>query len=249
MSDQDLFDDDKVKDDDKPTDEPTSNPEDKGGDDKPADDNLLNLVTNEDGTPKYKTVEELAKGAAHAQEHIQNLEKELSEARSKGDPTEKLEELLDAVKSGSGNGEETSAMKPEDVLGIVKEYLTDVKAAESRDNNIKSVTGHFRDRYGKDASEKLYGKAEDLGFTKSEINRMIATNPKAAMKVLGEDMNKPKSTDPVGSSGSVDTAHFREAPKEKARSIMGHTSQKVLMDSWEASKQKTLDRLGIKLDK
>lgn len=251
MPDQDIFDENKVEDKDKAPAEPTNSGGEEGDKEEEAD-KLLSLITNEDGTPKYKTLEDMAKGAAHAQKHIQTLEKELHDASVLGNPTEKIEELLDAVKaSASGKGESegnASAMKPEDVLGIVKDYLTDVKAAESRESNIASVTTVFKDRYGKDASEKLYGKAEDLGFSKEEINRMIATNPKAALKVLGEEAPKKKTTDPVGGNGAVDTGHFRQAPPSAPKTVMGYTSSKELTDYWADRKQRTLERLGITLD-
>jgi hypothetical protein len=244
MPDQDIFDEDEGKNKETPAEQTPPDGEEKPGESTPEADQLLSLITNEDGTPKYKTLEEMAKGAAHAQEHIRNIESELAEAKAKGNPTEKLEELLEAVKSkGSGQGEEASTMKPEDVLGIVKDFFSDVKAAESRENNISTVTTVFKERYGKDAREKLYGKAEDLGFSKEEINRMIATNPTAALKVLGEDAPKRKQADPVGGMG-VSTSQFRETPPSQPKSVMGHTSQKVLMDAWEQSKQKTLERLG-----
>lgn len=246
MADQDLFEEEENN---KPSDEPTKpTEEEKTGETPSGDDDLLKTITNEDGTPKYKTREDFIKGAANAQEHIKTLESELATLRAQGNPTEKLEELLEAVKSGGGKGEEASAMKPDDILNIVKDYFADVKAAETRENNITSVTSVFKNRYGKDASEKLYGKAADLGFSKSEINRMIATNPKAAMRVLGEDMPKAKPNDPVGGTGAVDTGHFRQTPPTTPKSVMGHTSQKVLQDAWEDSKRRTLERLGIKLD-
>jgi hypothetical protein len=250
MPDQDIFEEDKVIDDESGV--QTGKPEDKSGDVDEGSDNFLNLITNDDGTPKYKSMEDLAKGAANAQEHIRKLEKELGELRAQGSPTEKIEELLDIVKSSrSGKGESNenaSALNPEAVLNIVKDYFSDVKAAESRENNIKSVTTVFRDRYGKDASEKLYGKANDLGFTKEEINRMIATNPNAVLRVLGEDQPKKKSADTVGGVGSVAAEHFRQAPPDRPKTVMGFTSTKELNDAWAESKRRTLERLGIKQD-
>lgn len=246
MPDQDIFDDNKVE---TKEDVAVDNAAAPVSNDDPTAD-LLKTIVNENGEPKYKTAEEALKATAHAQDHIKNLEAELAELRNKGNASDKLDELLEAVQSqskGSGQGadEGASTMKPEDVLKIVQEHLKDSKAAETRENNISTVTKVFRDRYGKDASEKLYGKAEDLGFTKDEINRMIATNPKAALNTLGEAQPKNKATDPVGGQGSVATANFQGSPKQAPKSIMGPTTSKSLTDAWKESQQRTLERLGF----
>jgi hypothetical protein len=246
MADQDLFEEETGK---NPAEgEVTPNP-DANTDDANTVDQLLASIVNENGEQKYSTPEDALKGAAHAQKHIKAIESELAELKNKGNASDKLDELLEAVKSkGSGKDDETnvSAMKPEDVLGIVKDYFSDAKAAETRENNISTVTKVFRDRYGKDASENLYTKANDLGFSKEEINSMIANNPNAALKVLGEAAPKtPKGKDPVTSLGSVDTSQFQGHPNQKPKSIMGPTKTGELNDAWAASKKKTLERLGF----
>jgi len=246
MADQDLFDENKGKDNGEG--EPTSNPTPNTDGDGETIDQLLASIVNENGEQKYSKPEEALKGAAHAQEHIKNLERELAELKDKGNASDKLDELLETVKSSqaSGQGEEASTMKPEDVLTIVKDYFSDAKAAETRENNISTVTKVFRDRYGKEASENLYGKAEDLGLGKEEINRMIANNPKAALKILGEDIPKGKSgKDPVVSGGSIDTSQFQGTPPRQPKSVMGPTKTGELNDAWEASKKRTLERLGL----
>jgi len=225
----------------------TKKPDVKTDDDAATTDQLLAGIVNETGEPKYTKVDEALKGAAHAQKHIKDLESELAELKDKGNASEKLDELLNAVKSqGSGQGEETSTMKPEDVLGIVQDYFKDTKAAEAREDNVNNVIKVFRDRYGKDASDKLYGKADDLGLSQEEINSMIANNPKAALKVLGENTSKTQAgQDPVTRLGSETTRDFQGKPSPKPTSIMGPTSTKNLNDAWAVSKQKTLERLGL----
>lgn len=244
MSDKDLFDEEKK---DENTPDLTKDEGDKGGE---GVDQLLKSITNDDGTPKYASEAEALKALAHAQDHIKTLEADNASLKDKGDASEKLDELLAAVKqskdSGQGeSGDNASTLGTEDVLTIVKEYLDDTKAAESRTSNIKTVTNLFKSRYGKDASEKLYGKAADLGLGKSEINSMIAANPNAALRILGEDVKKEVKQDPTVMKSGVSAANFQGKPEEKPASIMGLSSSKDLTDAWVASKQKTLKRLGI----
>ena len=243
MADQDIFENDSTP--------SAADPAAGGNPDGAGDlaDQLLASITNEEGKQKYGSVEEALKGAANAQSHIKTLETELAELKAKGNSTEKLDELLEAVKSkGSGQGDaeaNTSTMKPEDVLGIVKDYLTDTEAAKSRQNNIDTVANTFKSRYGKDASEKLYGKAADLGFSKDDINKLIANNPTAALNVLGESAPAAKSADPTAiNSGS--TANFQQRSEDPHRgNIMNLSKTKDLTDAFAASKQRTLKRLGL----
>lgn len=208
--------------------------------------NLLSEMKNDDGTPKYKTVAEALKAAVHAQTHIKTLEEEQRALKDQGKASEKLDELLEAVKNskGSGTGVTAPAIKPEEVLTIVKDYLDDTKAAEQRTTNIETVTNVFKNRYGKDASEKLYSKAKDLGFDSKEINSMIANNPQAALKVLGEAKTPSQSTDPLSKANKF-AVPVKGGETAKSLSVMGPTSTKQLNDAWAASKQRTLQRLGV----
>ncbi len=242
MPDKDIFDKDKENNNDDKTNKDVIKPDDK------STDQLLATIVNEDGSQKYKNIEEALSATAHAQKHIKTLESENAELKDKGDNTDKLDELLEAVRKSKGSGEgdkDTSAMKPEDVLGIVESYINDTKIAENKSNNIGVVANLFKERYGKDASEKLYGKAEDLGFSRDEINSMIANNPNAALKVLGEENKSVRKTDIITDKSSVSTRQFDVTPDDKPTSVMGIGSSKDLTDAWNASKQKTLERLGL----
>jgi len=241
MSDKDIFDEKN-----KPDESIITNDEQIKTDEKSTD-QLLNSLVNDDGTPKYKTVEEALVGAANAQKHIKTLESDNTALKEKGNASDKLDELLEAVKQSKDSGQDdnnVSTMNPEDVLGIVKDYFSETKASETRTSNIKTVANAFKDRFGKDASEKLYGTAADLGFSRGEINSMIATNPNAALKVLGVEGVQQK-TDVVTTPTGVNAGNFLQKPELKPTSVMDLSSSKDLTDAFNASKQRTLKRLGI----
>lgn len=244
MSDLDIFDD---KDKNKP-DEPVITDDKPIIPDEPTPDQLLAQIVNEDGTPKYKTSEEALIAAKHAQDHIKTLEADNKSLKEKGNASDKLDELLEAVKQSQSSGQDennVSTMKPEDVLGIVKEYFNDTKVAETRADNINNVVKVFKDRFGKDASDKLYKGAEDLGFTRNEINSMIATNPNAALKVLGIEKKVETPTDVLGTPSGIQASQFSGTPESKPVSIMGATTSKELVDAFNATRQRTLKRLGL----
>ena len=245
MSDQDIFD----KDDEQNKDEDLiTNKDDIKTDDKTDNDQLLAKIVNEDGTPKYKSISEALAAAEHAQKHIKTLESDNSALKEKGSASDKLDELLDAVKQSQVSGkdkDDVSAISTDDVLGIVKNYLKDNKAAETKTDNINAVVKVFKDRFGKDASDKLYEKADDLGLSRTEINGMIANNPNAALKVLGVEGKVVDKADMVTTPSGIDAAQFRGTPETKPDSVMNTGSSKDLLDAWNASKARTNKRLGI----
>ena len=210
-------------------------------------DQLLASIVNDNGEQKYKTTEEALKASAHAQDYIKQLETENAEYKEKGNPSEKLDELLAAVKQskGSGEGEDPAAMKPEDVLTIVEKYISGNKATETKQTNIDTVVTVFKDRYGKDASKELYEKANDLGFAPEEINRMIASNPNAALKVLGVTPKDKPTIDTVLPNGQIGASQFQGTPDQAPTSIMGSTKSSDLTDAWKATQKRTFERLGI----
>lgn len=239
MSDKDIFDDkDQNKDD---------LIDDKNKDQETLE-TLLSEIKNEDGSQKYKDVAEVIKAYTHAQSHIKTLEEENATLRTKGDSSEKLDELLKTIKESKGSGQgdkDTSTMKPEDVLGIVKDFFNETKNAETEASNIEKVASAFKAKYGKDASEKLYGGASDLGFSRTEINSMIAKNPNAVLKMLGVTVTKKDNIDPTTMKSLQNAGEFRDKPEEKPVSVMDISSSKELTEAFNASKQRTLKRLGL----
>jgi len=246
MPDQDIFE----EEDKTPiTPEPTKVEEGNVNSPTETTDQLLASIVNEDGSQKYKTIEEALKGTLHAQQFIETLKADNAALKEKGNASDKLDELLETVKRSkeSGDGDKVSpTMKPEDVLGIVKDYLDNSKAAETRTSNIKMVTDAFKSRYGENASKELYNKAADLGFSREEINGMVANNPKATLRILGIESKAPSKADPI-TMGNVDAGNFREKPKDTPRSVMGSTRATDLIDAWNDNKKRTLERLGYEV--
>lgn len=245
MSDNDLF-----NNEEKPKDEGTPK------DDKPTGvegvDTYLALIQNEDGTQKYATAADALKGSVHAQSHIQNLEAELKDLRAGAENNKSLEDIMDAInQKQTPTGEPAADKTP----GITSEMLTDTvgrlleerERVSTQENNVTTVTAIFLDRYGEKASETMYTKAKDLGFSRSEINSMIATNPKAALNILGVEGKPSSAADLVTSEGSVMAESFAHKGEVVQKSVMGSTNSKALTEAWEISKAATLKRLEAQM--
>jgi len=210
----------------------------------------LSLILNEQGEQKYTTTEEALKGSVHAQSHITNLEAELKELRAKAETGMSIENIVEALKKkpDDKSGEQAPAgISAEDVAAQVEQLLVKRDSETTTKTNIATVTGVFKKLYGEKASETMYGKAQDLGFNEDEINSMIATNPKATLKILGVDVQKAVQSDPITDGGGhiVDLSDGK--PAEKPETIMGATDSNTLTDAWKKSQEATNKRLGVEV--
>lgn len=230
-----------------PKDEGTPNGDQAGG--NSGVEVYLSQLTNENGEPKYKTPEEALKGAVHAQQHIKTLEEELAELRVKAQEGEVfakvLEKLNGPVEKDEAKPKAENSLSVDDVAKVVDQLLTQRTTESTRKQNVSTVTSKFKQLYGDKASETLYGKAEDLGFTKEGINELIASNPKAALKILGAEGGTPApEADPIvgGNVNAQNLGAKQDAPLE---SSMGYISEKDLTENFRKSRSATYKRLGI----
>jgi hypothetical protein len=177
---------------------------------------MTDLFTNDDQSQiaaylpgensKYKTLEELSKGAYEKDRHIGTLEQENRELRAtnlllKEDnmTKAKLEEYVDQLtKSASAGPRPTSDgtnLKPQDAQPLdlrqleplfdkrIKEY----EASKTKEQNVKAVTDALKERYGHSYPEVLQKQTEELGLSKEAVNYLAETAPRAFFKTLGLD--------------------------------------------------------------
>jgi len=222
-------------------------------DDKPVEasgtglETYLELITKEDGTPKYSTAEEALKGAVHAQTHIATLETELKSLRENASKDVGMEKILEALNGKSEPNEEqtpTPSVSPDDIAQLVTQVMESRETETQKEQNIKTVVSKFKDVYGEKASEALYGKAEDLGLGREDINQLIATKPNAALKILGIENAQPASSDGID-LGGVNSAALQHKTDDEVKSSMGYVSGKELTDNWKSTVAKINEKYGI----
>ncbi len=238
MSDQDLFNNDDTKD-------PSSETQNENKDEQSSDYNqMLSLIVNQDGKQKYNSVEEVIKGTIHAQAHISNLEKELSTMKETQKESSKIEDVISAIKqeNSSDNGDKKGeSISPTAIQDIVNKTIRDINSESVREENVTTVISKFKDLYGDKASETLYGKANDLGLSKEDINSLIEKNPNAVFRMLGVDKTNKDNTNL--DTSNFNSESFKEKKKEEINSSMGFISSKQLEANWLESKKRTLARL------
>lgn len=243
MSDQDIFNEEINKDNDPQKATPDVDPQKQ-----PSNDfnQMLGMIVNAEGEQKYGNVEDALKGAAHAQTHIAKIESELAELRNANTNSAKLDDVMNALQSQNEPDQSNSdnGITMTDIQRVVQESLNNANEETARKTNIANVAGKFKELYGEKASETLYGKAEDLGLNREEINSLISKNPKAALKVLGIEEGQQKQTINTDTS-SVNTSGFEQSHEPELKSSMGYLSTKELTDNWKASVARTNKKLGL----
>lgn len=169
---------------------------------------LLSLITNEAGEPKYKTVKDALVALQHSQSFISTLKNEkteleskLNEASSVAAKVTELESVLAKITSAPAPSPAPApTASPEvDVQGLVKQVLSQEKEAERANANISSVTTALKQQFGDKAEEVFYTRAQEAGLSKAEINTLAAKSPAAALRIIGVQAAKP-NTPTQGSS-------------------------------------------------
>ena len=148
---------------------------------------LLNLLTNEDGSPKYKSVEDAANGWQHAQEHIKKLEEENKTFRSELDKRLSAEKVLEEIKATTKSGEQPSQEVSADAITeLVDKRLTERTTQERMQANQKSVKKALEDKFGSKAGEVFKSTVEKLGLSTDVVSQLAGESPQAVLAMFGQ---------------------------------------------------------------
>jgi hypothetical protein len=220
---------------------------------------LLAQIKNEQGEPKYKTVEDALKGLMHAQGFIQTLtaekktvEQELSALRPVAEQVTELRAVVERLTQPSTTTQQTVEVKgvsEEQVAKLVEATLSRAEQARVAKQNLEAVANAAKTVFGEKAEAEFYGRARELGMSQEEINAMAARTPKAALKLLGiEDKTQAKtgSSAPTGSINTTDFSHNTQSyiGRNPVKLQVGATVQE-LQSELQASR-KMIDELAAK---
>jgi hypothetical protein len=159
-----------------------------------AVDTMLLSIKNERGEPKYKSLEEALNALKHSQEYIPQLsqkiterERELDEARQAAAKVAQLEDVVRNLTQQSNPNANTTpqGMTAEQVAELVNSTLSRKQQEEIAQRNTSIVAQTVASKFGAEAEQKFYDKAEELGMTKQEFNALASKNPKAVLSLLG----------------------------------------------------------------
>lgn len=191
---------------------------------------LLQQITNDEGKPKYRSVEDALNGAQHAQGHIKTLEEENAQLKQE---QERMEELLTQLQSktdqaptteSTATTDTTESPKPDErtsdteqldeeaLLEKVEARLSAKREQEQKEQNKRQALEAVQERYADKAADFVQEKASELGVTTEFLLDMAATSPKAFYNATGITAKKQQSSN--WQSSSVNTSSM-EQPKQE----------------------------------
>ena len=196
MSNQDIFDDkgNKIE-----PEVPPVTPEPNPVINKETPDNLLRMIVNEAGEPKYKSIEDALVGLNNAQAHIKKVEAHDTALQQKLDTAQeelnKKNAALEALDRFAQKQDDivdppvTPVLDEGAVADLVSNILDQKETKTKHKTNLTQVTSKLKDKFGDKASEVFYDKAEELGMSREEINKLASSSPKVVLKLFGEEVS------------------------------------------------------------
>jgi len=207
---------------------------------------LLASIVDNDGRPKYATIEEALKGAAHAQEYIGQLHTQVDESKAaitnlqqEVASRKSVQDAVNGIVDGSPmnnspQGQEANqpvGLSAEQAEGIFKSMIAENKQQEVRDTNENAVRTAMLKKYGDKAEEQFINKANQLGLTIDQFNKLSGTSPKAVLEYFGTGSADTSIDVSQGSVNTEQVGHNREEPlasRNHGQSVLsGSTTQDV----------------------
>ncbi len=224
-----------------------------------ASDDLLRMITNDAGEPKYGSVKDALISLGNAQTHIPKIEadndalrKKLEEAQAELGKKDAALEALDRFAQKQDTVVDLPVTTPVidegAVADLVHQALSQRETQTKQTANLSEVTSSLRTKYGEKAGEIFYEKAAELGMSKEEINTLASTSPKAALQLFGvmESSNVKPSIGTINSEGFVSEVTAptgRLAPA--AKSIMAGATSTELKEEMRRHRDAVYLKHGI----
>lgn len=203
---------------------------------------MLADIRNEQGQPKYRSVEDALKALKVSQEYIPTLkqqldakDRELSELKPQVEKINTLEETLRQLTQNQNTPANQPARVDEEVIAnLVNSQLSRVQEQATQAANIKAVVAKVREQFGDKAEEVFYSKATELGMSKADINALAAKSPSAAIAALGFKTEPTQLN--LRPGGSVNTA----AINPPSNSAIGRNSKPILIGATNQEQREEL---------
>jgi NADH dehydrogenase/NADH:ubiquinone oxidoreductase subunit G len=192
--------------------------------------NLLNTIVNDEGSPKYRTIEEALVGSSHAQEHIRRLEQENEQLRQGRLQADAVQEIKEALLHN--RQEPTSSGGQEDFASIAEQVYERRQQEVAQQSNVQQVNSVMHEKFGDNARTHVEQKAQELGVGVEFLSSLAATSPKAFLAYF--------DTQPApGTPSTPSTSQPRQAPVagqglEVPSNIMVGASSRQVLDLWRS---------------
>jgi len=205
---------------------------------------MLNSIQNEEGKPKYSSVQQALGSIPHAQKHINALE---ADNKTLKDELQQLKDQLEEYKSqieryGSledilEQREQTKGMTEEELDQYFEQKLAQRENARTAKQNQASVVNSLVEMFGDEqkAAQEFNSLQKELGINLEELS---AKSPKAVLRYF----QKPKADVPDTFKGQSRQEFKPSGEKPKPR--MPRTTQESV-SQWREVGKEVLSKYGI----
>lgn len=203
-----------------------------------AYEDLLKSIKNDQGLPKYATLEDALKALQHSQAYIPEAksqltqqQEEIAKLRQELEQRNSLEEVVSRlatqnqpapkVDQPAGSGLDESA-----VMKLVQQQLEHNKALTSAAANQQQVEAALRAKYGEKAGEVVKQRAGELGLTPQALGELSSKSPQAVLALFNTQV--PTGPKPTTSSVNIHSTHQQGAPalERPTKSLLSGASTK-----------------------
>lgn len=237
--------------------EPTSSQNTPNVSDAFAD--QLMAITNEDGKPKYKSIDEALNALKHSQTFIPELKNDLDsykeQVRKLQEELNQRESVEDVVKRLTSRQQEADPAKQDDkpkVSGLdeqtakqlFEQLLTEKEQTRKVASNQETVNSALYEMFGDKTQEQVKKKAEELGTSPKELGELASQNPNLVLALFKTPQNK--GTKPT--TNSINMHNYNsdsDELKRPERSLLSGSTSKDQRDYMRQVKEAVYRKHGI----
>ncbi len=194
-------------------------------------DDKLKVIVNEQGQPKYKSVEDALASIPNSQAHIAQLEAEnkvrdaeILRLREEVKAKEALEQVVERL---TNNKEQAPPVTPqsaglsEDAIAkLVTATLDQRSAAAEAQANIDNVSNVLTAKFGDKVKEQIAAKALELNTTPQKLGALSSTNPALVLSLFGEKPVAPTQPVTPSQASPLQTPPANQELKRPEKSLL-----------------------------
>lgn len=221
-------------------------------------DNLLASIKNENGEPKYKTVEDALKALGHSQAHIKtleseksNVEKEIEQLREQVKKIDSIDEVLKKLTANEEPKKQEEKTTPagglseEAVAKLINNALKAKDERASAENNVNQVLTSLKNKFGDDAKvkEEVAKKAASLGLTPEKLGELSMSAPQLVLQLF--EATKPTNTPSPTSSVRLPNVQKPSEVERPEKSVLSGATSREQKEHFLKHKAAVYAKFGI----
>lgn len=222
-------------------------------------DDLLKMIVNEKGEPKYKSVEDALKALSHAQTHIATLEteastrsSEINELRTKAAQAEALEQVIERLQQNNPSPPvktPPAGMSEAQTVEALEQIVAKRETARQMQANLDLVQSTLISKFGDENATRaaVAAKAAELGISTQDLAALSSKSPKAALAYFGL-VDSKGTNQPVTPSSSSNMKTPADPPLERPKkSVLTGATSKEQKDFMLKVKEQVYKQHGVEV--